>query len=189
MSFGFSVITSEGAALCRSAVSGSTKIVFTRAYCGSQYDNDRGDLCNKDVSWFDGAEGTIAAVSTELKSLQVVASFSAVDSGTTPVKSCCICAQLIKEGVSPTYSKTDDIVFAACSDDNSGYINGDSFSVSFNLPVEVSSICDAVGTVPNNAGLTFVSFTPGADSADGVLQVQLANGKVIDIAANEHSEG
>lgn len=184
--FGLSVMTSAGAALCRQAAEESKKIVFTRAYCGSQYENDRGDLACRDLAWYSGAAGTIAAVSTALGYLQVFAAFSAVDEGTDPVKTVCLCAQLASDDVDPEYSEDDDVIFAACSDDNSAYISGNAFAVPFSLPIDLSSLVDDVGSMPNNAGVAVVSFTPGEGGADGVLQLALADGTIIDVAANEH---
>lgn len=187
--FGIQVITSEGAALLRKAAEDSTKIVFTRAKAGSAWENSRGDLCAKPLGWYGVKNGSISAVSNALGFLQVSASFTATASGTDPIKSVCICAQLVKDGDSPTYSEADDIIVAAVSNDNAGFISGDTFSVDFDLPVVAGSVVDAVGAIPNASGLNVVSFTAGEAPADGVLQVKLANGKIIDIAANEHSEG
>lgn len=135
MGFGIEVLTSAGAQLLRQAKAASKKIVITRAKCGSQWDMDRGDLCGKPLEFYDGAAGSIDSVSMAKGYLQVVASFEAVDSGTDPVKSVCICAQIQKNGVSPTYDPADDVPFAACSDDNSGHISGIGFSVDFGLPI------------------------------------------------------
>jgi hypothetical protein len=184
--FGLSVMTSNGAALCRQAAEESKKIVFTRAYCGPQYETDRGDLASKDLSWFSGSSGTVSAVSTALGFLQVCAAFAAVDEGTDPVKSVCLCAQLASDDADPEYSEDDDVIFAACSDDNSAYISGNAFAVPFSLPIDLSSLVDDVGSVPNSAGLAVVSFTPGEGGADGVLQLALSDGTIIDVAANEH---
>ena len=135
MGFGIEVLTSAGAQLLRQAKAASKKIVITRAKCGSQWDMDRGDLCGKPLEFYDGATGSIDSVSMAKGYMQVVASFEAVDSGTDPVKSVCICAQIKKNGVSPTYDPADDVPFAACSDDNSGHISGIGFSVEFGLPI------------------------------------------------------
>lgn len=187
MGFGVQILTSQGAQLLRDAAAASKKIVFTRAICGSQWCMDRGALGAKPIDWYDGADGTIAAVSNELGFLQVSAAFSAVDEGADPVKSVCICAQIASDDAEPEYADEDDVIFAACSDDNSGHISGIAFAVDFALPISMSSMVDSVGNVPSNAGLSVVSFTPGEAPADGVLQVKLADGTVIDIAANEHS--
>lgn len=53
--------------------------------------------------------------------------------------------------------------------------------------VWIAGIVDNVGEIPNSAGLSVISFTAGEAPADGVLQIKLADGKVIDIAANEHA--
>ena len=185
------VLTSEGAQLLRKAVNDSKKIVFTRAKDGSRYDMDsRGDLAAKPPTWFDGQTGSISAVSNALGFLQVIASWDAVDSGVLPIKSACIMAQEAKDGVSPTYATADDVIFAIWCDDNAGYVNGSAIRLTFELPICLGSgLIDAVGTIPTQAGLTFVSFAAGEAPADGVLQVKLSNGTVLDIAANEHSEG
>ena len=189
MGFGIQILTSQGAQLLRDAKKASKKIVFTRAVASSNYDMDsRGDLAMKPLSWYDGASGTIAAVSNDLGFLQVSTSFSAVENGVDPVKSVCICAQIAKSEENPEYDPADDVIFAACSDDNSGHISGIAFSVDFALPISMSSMVDSVGNILTNAGISVVSFTPGVSPADGVLQVKLADGKVIDIAANEHGE-
>lgn len=164
MCFENQVLTSRGAGLFRDAVEGSFKIVFTRAIAGSNWDESRGDLSAKPIDWYDGADGSISAVSTANGILQVVASFSG--SGTNPVKSVCICVQKKKDGVSPTYDKKDDIIFAACCDDNSGYVSGDSFKIHFNLPVAMSSVVDAVGNVDPD-----VVHTSGDQTIDGKLTV------------------
>lgn len=164
MCFENQVLTSRGAGLFRDAVEESFKIVFTRAIAGSNWDESRGDLSAKPIDWYDGADGSISAVSTANGILQVVASFSG--SGTNPVKSVCICVQKKKDGVSPTYDKKDDIIFAACCDDNSGYVSGDSFKIHFNLPVAMSSVVDAVGTVDPD-----VVHTSGDQTIDGSLTV------------------
>ena len=179
--FGISVLTSEGAQLLRNAVKNSDKIVFTRAIAGSAYDMDRGDLAAKPIEWYDGASGEIAAVSSALGNAQICASFAAVEDGTAPVKSVCICAQIAKDGDSPEYANADDVVFAACSDDNSGYISGNAFGVSFDLPVALTGIVDDVGAVPNNAGLNVVGFE------SGTLTVKLSDGTTLEISASEAS--
>lgn len=184
--FGLQGITSAGAALMRKAVSDSAKIVFTRARAGSAWEYERGALLAHDASWYGVKTGTVSAVSTDLGSLQVVASFSAGD-GTDPIKSVCVCAQFAKDGVDPEYDEDDDVVVAAICNDNSGFTDADAFSVDLDLPCAASSIVDNVGAIPNNAGLTVISFAAGEAPADGVLQIKLADGKVIDIAANEHS--
>lgn len=185
--FGIPVITSEGAALLRKASDDSTKIVFTRAKASSEWDLERGDLAAKPLIWYDVKNGSISAVSNALGFLQVSSAFTATESGTTPIKSICICAQLAKEGVNPSYSESDDIIIAALSNDNAVFTSGQTFNVVFNLPAVAGSIVDTVGNIPNDAGLSVISFTAGEAPADGVLQIKLANGKVIDIAANEHS--
>lgn len=185
--FGCQVITSEGAALLRKAAADSEKIVFTRAKAGSERENSRGDLCAKPLAWYGVKNGSISAVSNALGFLQVSASFSATDSGTDPIKSVCICAQIAKDDVEPEYAEADDIIVAAVSNDNAGFISGDAFSVEFDLPVVAGSVVDAVGSIPNASGLSVLSFTAGEAPADGVLQIKLADGKIIDIAANEHS--
>lgn len=186
--FATSVLTSGGAQLIRDAISASKKIVFTRAKSGSEFEENRGGLAYKDASFYNISNGSISAVAKN-GSISVLASFSAVSQSVAPVKSVCLCAQIAKEGDSPTYSESDDIIFAACSDDNSGFIAGNDYSVQFDLPVNALSLFDAVGEFPSSSGLHFVSFTAGESPADGVLQVKLDNGKILDIAANEHSEG
>ena len=185
--FGLQGITSAGAALMRKAAADSAKIVFTRARAGSAWEYERGALFAHDYEWYGVKTGTVSAVSNSLGFLQAVASFSAGD-GTDPIKSVCICAQLAKDGDAPEYDEADDVVLAAVTNDNAGFTDADAFSVAFDLPCVAGSIVDAVGNIPNAAGLSVISFTAGEAPADGVLQVKLANGKVIDIAANEHSE-
>lgn len=179
--FGISVLTSAGAQLLRNAIKNSDKIVFTRAIAGSAYDMDRGDLAAKPLDWYDGASGSIVSVSSALGNAQIFAGFDAVEEGTDPVKSVCICAQIAKDDVDPEYAEDDDVVFAACSDDNSGYISGTAFGVSFDLPVALSGIVDDVGAVPNNAGLSVVGFE------SGTLTVKLADGTALEISASEAS--
>ena len=186
--FGNQVITSEGAALIRKASADSDKIVFTRAKAGGEWENDRGDLCAKPLEWYGVKNGSVSAVSNSLGFLQVVASFTATDSGVDPIKSVCICAQMKKDGEDPAYAEADDIVIAAVSNDNAGFVSGDAFSVQFDLPIMAGGVVDAVGNIPNASGMSFISFEAGEAPADGLLQVKLANGKVLDIAANEHSD-
>lgn len=141
------VLTSAGAALLREAVNDSKKIVFTRAIAGSHYDMDsRGDLSAKPIDWYDGANGSISGVSAKTSGLVVVASFEAVDSGVDPVKSACICAQIKKAGVDPEYDPADDVIFAACCDDNSLFVSGDSIQIQFDLSVAMSSLVDDTGS-------------------------------------------
>lgn len=185
--FGLQGITSAGAALMRKAATDSAKIVFTRARAGSAWEYERGALFAHDYSWYAVKTGTVSAVSNGLGFLQAVAAFSAGD-GTDPIKSVCICAQIAKDDAEPVYDEDDDVVFAAVTNDNAGFTDADAFQVQFDLPCVAGSIVDAVGNVPTAAGLAFVSFTPGNFSVDGVLQVKLADGTVIDIAANEHSD-
>lgn len=183
--FGLQGITSAGAALMRKAATDSAKIVFTRARAGSGLEYERGALLAHDASWYGVKTGTVSAVSTDLGSLQLVASFSAGD-GTAPIKAVCVCAQIAKDGESPEYDEDDDVVVAAICNDNAGFTDADAFAVDLDLPCAASSIVDNVGAIPNNAGLSVISFTAGHFSDNGVLQIKLADGKVIDIAANEH---
>lgn len=141
------VLTNSGAALLRDAVNAQKKIVFTRAICGSNYDMDsRGDLAAKPIDWYNGATGSISGVSAKASGLTVIAEFSAIESGTDPVKSACICVQIKKDGVSPEYDPADDVIFAAWCDDNSAYVSGDSISIKFELPIALSSLVDDSGS-------------------------------------------
>lgn len=141
------VLTNSGAALLRDAVNAQKKIVFTRAICGSNYDMDsRGDLAAKPIEWYNGADGSISGVSAKASGLTVIAEFSAIESGTDPVKSACICVQIKKDGVSPEYDPADDVIFAAWCDDNSAYVSGDSISIKFDLPIALSSLVDDSGS-------------------------------------------
>lgn len=185
--FGLQGITSAGAALMRKAATDSDKIVFTRARAGSGWEYERGALFAHDAEWYGVKTGTVSAVSTDLGFLQIAVAFSAGD-GTEPIKSVCICAQIAKDGVEPEYDEDDDVVVAAICNDNAGFTDADAFSIVLDLPCAASSIVDNVGSVPNDAGLAVLSFTAGEAPADGVLQIKLADGKIIDIAANEHSE-
>ena len=94
---------------------------------------------------------------------------------------------IAKDGVDPEYDEDDDVVVAAICNDNAGFTDADAFAVDLDLPCAASSIVDNVGAIPNNAGFSVVSFTAGEAPADGVLQIKLADGKVLDIAANEHA--
>lgn len=181
------VLTSEGAALLRKAVNDSAKITFTRAVAGSHYDMDsRGDLAAKPLSWYDGADGEVIGVSHATGHLAVSVAFDAED-GTDPVKAVAVCAQIAIDDPDPEYDPDDDIVFAAMCDDNSGITSADAFAVTLDLPLAIPGLVDAGGVIPSEAGLQVVSFTAGEGGADGVLQVKTADGKVIDIAANEHT--
>lgn len=158
------VITSAGAQLLRDCEAAEKKIVFTRARCGSQWDENRDGVGYHDAEWFDGAEGTITGVSVG-GNVKVKASFSAVDSGTDPVKSVCICAQAKKDGVDPEYDEADDVIFAVSSDDNSGIISGIAFDVVFDMPTQCLGLVDAVGAVDD------AIHTSGDQSIDGKLTV------------------
>lgn len=183
------VLTSDGAALLRKAVNDSEKIVFTRAVAGSQYDMDsRGDLASKPIEWFDGADGDVIGVSHASGHLSVSVAFEGVENGTDPVKSIALCAQIASDDPDPEYDPADDVVFAALCDDNSGIISADTFAVTIEIPLAISSLIDDGGIIASDSGLQVVSFTPGEGGADGILQIKLTNGKIIDIAANEHSE-
>lgn len=152
------VLTNSGAELLRDAINNSKKIVFTRAICGSRYDMDsRGDLAAKPIDWYNGADGIISAVDPGAQGLRVIAEFEAVESGTDTVKSACICAQIKKDGMSPTYDDKDDVIFAAWCDDNSCYISGDDIYLKFDLPIALSGIVDPVGEIdplPDNVVTT-----------------------------------
>lgn len=140
------VLTNDGAALLRDAVNNSKKIVFTRAICGSLYDMDsRGDLAAKSKDWYNGATGSITTVAADASGLVVIASFRAVDSGTDPVKSACICAQIAKDGVDPVYDPADDVIYAAWCDDNAQYTSGDDITIKFSLPVSIVGLVDDIG--------------------------------------------
>lgn len=158
------VITSAGAQLLRDCEAAEKKIVFTRARCGSQWDENRDGVGYHDAEWFDGADGTIAGVSVD-GNIKVKASFSAVDSGTDPVKSVCICAQAKKNGVDPEYDEADDVIFAVSSDENSGIISGIAFDVVFDMPTQCLGIVDAVGAVDDAV------HTSGDQTIEGKLTV------------------
>lgn len=176
-----SVLTSAGAQLIRDAVVAEKKIVFTRALCGSAYEDQRGDLSSKPKDFYDGAVGSVIGVDTSKGNICAFASFDAVDDGTDPVKSVCICAQMAKDGEDPEYAEDDDVIFAACSDDNSGFISGYAFGVAFDLPTNALGLVDAGGFVPNGSGLKVSGF----DS--GTLTVVLDDGTALEISATEAS--
>ena len=131
---------------------------------------DRGDLCGKPLEFYDGAAGTIDSVNMAKGYFQVVASFAAVDEGTDPVKSVCICAQIQKNGVSPTYDPADDVPFAACSDDNSGHISGIGFSVEFSLPISDSASIVQFGSAATYQGEVAVDIGDGIAISDATQE-------------------
>ena len=176
-----SVLTSAGAGLIRDAVAAEKKIVFTRALCGSQYEDQRGDLSAKPKDWYDGASGSVIGVDTSKGNVCAFAAFEAVDDGTDPVKSVCLCAQMAKDGEDPEYDEADDVIFAASSDDNSGFISGYAFGIAFDLPTNALGLVDAGGVVPNGSGLHVSGFE------SGTLTVVLDNGKTLEISATEQS--
>lgn len=186
MKSGVQILSSAGAELLRAALEKEEKLVFTRAIAGSKYDLDRGDLAAKPVAFFNGVDGTIIGVSYAEGCTQVSCAFDGSGDG-APVKSVCICAQVAIDDPDPQYDPDDDVVFAAWSDDNSGFVDSSSFALTFDLPIALDGVVDDGGDIPSNAGLSVVSFTPGEGGADGVLQIKLSNGKIIDIAANEHT--
>lgn len=141
--FKFTFITNDGSSLARIAKSADKKIVFTRAISSSHWDSERGDLGVKDRRWFNGPVGSISKVSVA-GNVSVKAVFSA-DELDFPVKSIGLCAQLKKEGESPSYDAADDIIFAILSDDNSCFVSTYDFSVVFDLSTQALGMVDAVG--------------------------------------------
>lgn len=165
------VITSKGAELLRNAAENSEKVVFTRAVASSNFDKDRSDLCAVPLSWFNGIDGSIDAVSAG----KVAISFSAADDS-APIKSVCLCAQVYD---ADGYEDENDTVFAVWSDDNALFDAAVAFSMIFDLPVDLTGLVDASGTIPNDAGLSVVSYE------SGTLTVKLADGTVLEISATE----
>lgn len=149
---GVYILASAGAELLRDAVAKEKKIVLTRAVACSVYDLDRGDLACKPLDFFNGIDGSVSGVSYGNGCTEVSVSFDGSGDG-DPVKSICICAQLKKDGVTPEYDPADDVVFAAWSDDNSGYLDLDEFAFGFSLPIMLSGIIDAFGAVDDSVTL------------------------------------
>jgi hypothetical protein len=141
--FKFTFITNDGSSLARIAKSVDKKIVFTRAITSDKWDSCRGDLGVKDKRWFNGPVGEVTTVSVS-GNIKVKASFNS-DELDFPVKSVGLCAQLEKEGESPTYDPKDDVVFAIVSDDNSCFVSTYSFDVIFDLSTQALGMVDAVG--------------------------------------------
>lgn len=173
--FGISVLTSAGAALIRKAIEDESKIVFTRGIASTNYESDRGDLSAKTLEFYDGADGAVFAVSTQKGNIQAAVGFSGEGDGKI-IKSVCICAQLENDG--GDYDPSDDVIFAACSDDNSGYVDSAAFYVEFDMPTNALGLVDEVGTYPNNSGMNFVSF-------DNSTLTIAAGGKTLEISATE----
>lgn len=165
------VITSKGAELLRNAAENSEKVVFTRAVASSNFDKDRNDLCSVPLSWFNGIEGSVDAVSEN----KVSVSFSAADIE-EPIKSVCVCAQVYDED---GYDDENDVVFAVWSNDNALYKSSAAFSMIFDIPADLSGVVDASGSIPNDAGLSVVSYE------SGTLTVKLSDGTVLEVAATE----
>lgn len=141
--FKFEFITNDGSSLARIAKSADKKIVFTRAISSDKWDSERGDLGVKDKRWFNGPVGSISRVSVS-GNVSVKASFES-DELDFPIKSVGLCAQLEKEGESPTYDAKDDVIFAILSDDNSCFVSTYPFSVEFDLSTQCLGQVDPVG--------------------------------------------
>ena len=172
--FEHAVITSEGAGLIRDAVSQSKQIIITRAKCGSHYDMDGlGDLVSKPISWFDGTNGNVTGSNQTDFGARVVISFEAVEGKDDPVKSVGICAQIKKDGDSPTYSESDDVLLALACDDNSNITNKKAFSVSFDLPINQYSSSNTVIAGSGNANGDYV-MNSGDQTIDGDLTIDSA---------------
>ena len=191
--FKFVFITPNGSALARIAKSQDKNVVFTRAKAGSHFDNSRGDLGVKGIQWFDGPYGSIERVES-VRNLVVDALFDSSLPPGFPIKSVALCAQIKKDGESPSYDPKDDVIFAIVSDDNSCFVSGIACTIRFDLSTQCLGMAEAVGESDifdpsayytkaeiDGAFISSVSYNSTTnslhlESADGVKQIDISLG-------------
>ena len=110
--FSINVVTPAGSALIAQATA-TNQIVFIGAKSGTTAATDAEDLAGKDISFYDGAPGTIDACSATNNVAKIVSRFGNTSGAAQIVKSVCILGRLANQ------TDAQAVIVAAMSDDAS----------------------------------------------------------------------
>lgn len=110
--FSINVVTPAGSALIAQATA-TNQIVFTGAKSATLAATDAEDLAGKDISFYDGADGTIDACSATNNVAKIVSRFGNTIAAAQIVKSVCILGRLANQ------TDAQAVIVAAMSDDAS----------------------------------------------------------------------
>lgn len=110
--FSINVVTPAGSALIAQATA-ANQIVFTGAKSATTAATDAEDLAGKDISFYDGSDGTIDACSATNNVAKIVSRFGNTSGSTQIVKAVCILGRLANQ------TDAQAVIVAAMSDDAS----------------------------------------------------------------------